>query len=63
MRFALAAIKHETNTFSPIATPLASFAIGRPDGVPMSGLEAVNALRGTNTPLSAFIDLAEKEAL
>ena len=60
MRFALAAIKHETNTFSPIATPLASFAIGRPDGVPMSGLEAVNTLRGTNTPLSAFIYLAEE---
>lgn len=61
MRFVLSAIKHETNTFSPIPTPLASFAIGRPDGVPMAGHDAVKALRGTNTPLSAFIDLAEKE--
>jgi microcystin degradation protein MlrC len=61
MRFVMAAILHETNTFSPIATPLASFAIGRPDGVPMSGLEAVNTLRGTNKPISAFIDLAEEE--
>jgi microcystin degradation protein MlrC len=61
MRFVMATIQHETNTFSPIVTPLASFAIGRPDGVPMSGLEAVNTLRGTNKPLSAFIDLAEEE--
>jgi microcystin degradation protein MlrC len=61
MRFVMATIQHETNTFSPIVTPLASFAIGRPDGVPMSGLEAVNILRGTNKPLSAFIDLAEEE--
>ena len=61
MRFVMATIQHETNTFSPIVTPLASFAIGRPDGVPMSGIEAVNTLRGTNKPLSAFIDLAEEE--
>ena len=61
MRFVMATIQHETNTFSPIVTPLASFAIGRPDGVPMSGLEAVNTLRGINKPLSAFIDLAEEE--
>jgi microcystin degradation protein MlrC len=61
MRFVLAAIKHETNTFSPITTPLASFAIGRPGGVPLSGAEAMNAFRGTNTPLSAFIDIAEKD--
>jgi microcystin degradation protein MlrC len=61
MRFVMATIQHETNTFSPIVTPLPSFAIGRPDGVPMSGLEAVNTLRGTNKPLSAFIDLAEEE--
>jgi len=61
MRFVLAAIKHETNTFSPIKTPLMSFAVGRPDGVPMQSAEAVETFRGTNTPLSAFIDLAERE--
>ena len=61
MRFVLATISHETNTFSPIPTTLASFAIGRPDGIPIQGDEAIAAYRGTNTPLSAFIDLAEKE--
>jgi microcystin degradation protein MlrC len=61
MRFVLATMSHETNTFSPIPTPLASFAIGRPDGLPISGAEAIETYRGTNTPLCAFIDLAEAE--
>ena len=61
MRFVIATIKHETNTFSPIRTPLASFAIGRPDGLPAAGSRAIEAFRGTNTPLCAFIDLAEEE--
>jgi microcystin degradation protein MlrC len=58
MRFVLANINHETNTFSPVPTPLSSFAIGRPGGKPVAGAEAVDAFRGTNTPLAAFIDLA-----
>ena len=49
MRFVLATISHETNTFSPIPTPLASFAIGRPAGMPIAGDEiaqlAVELLR------------------
>lgn len=61
MRFVLATISHETNTFSPIPTPLASFAIGRTDGMPIAGDEAIEAYRRTNTPICAFIDLAEKE--
>ena len=61
MRFVIATVKHETNTFSPIRTPLASFAIGRPDGLPAAGSQAIEAFRGTNTPLCAFIDLAEEE--
>jgi len=61
MRFVLATISHETNTFSPISTPLASFAIGRTDGMPIAGDEAIGAYRRTNTPICAFIDLAEKE--
>ena len=41
MRFVIATVKHETNTFSPIRTPLASFAIGRPDGLPAAGSRAI----------------------
>ena len=59
-RFVLANINHETNTFSPIPTPLSSFTIGRPDGKPVAGTEALNIFRGTNTALAAFIDLAEE---
>ncbi len=59
-RFVLANINHETNTFSPVPTPLSSFAIGRPDGKPAAGAEALNTFRGTNTALAAFIDLAEE---
>jgi microcystin degradation protein MlrC len=59
-RFVLANINHETNTFSPVPTPLSSFAIGRPDGKPAAGAEALNIFRGTNTALAAFIDLAEE---
>ena len=61
MRFVIAAIKHETNTFSPISTPLSSFAIGQPAGIPLAGAEAIDAFRGTNTPLCAFLDLAERQ--
>ena len=49
MRFVIATIKHETNTFSPIRTPLASFAIGRPDGLP-----AVELLRPFAAPIRPF---------
>jgi len=60
MRFVLANINHETNTFSPVPTPLSSFAVGRSEGKPVAGAEAVNTFRGTNTALAAFIDLAEE---
>ena len=40
-RFVAAMIKHETNTFSPIPTPLASFAVGYPSGRPPVGKSAM----------------------
>jgi microcystin degradation protein MlrC len=58
MRFLIAMMKHETNTFSPVPTPLARF--GRGGGVPR-GMEAVAAYRGTGTPAGAYLDLAERE--
>ncbi|KZD01557.1 M81 family metallopeptidase [Oceanibaculum pacificum] len=59
MHFLFAMMKHETNTFSPVPTPLERFARGR--GVPPEGQEAVAAYRGTQSALAAFIDIAEKE--
>lgn len=58
MRLVLAQMKHETNTFSPVPTPLARFGHGRE--LPWEGEEAIAEFRGTGTALGAFIELAEK---
>jgi len=58
MRLVIAQMKHETNTFSPVPTPLARFAHGTP--LPLEGRDVVAAYRGTGTAIGAFIELAEK---
>jgi microcystin degradation protein MlrC len=50
-------MKHETNTFSPVPTPLARFGRGREL---LRGAAAITAYRGTGTPAGAYLDLAEK---
>ena len=57
MRFVIAMMKHETNTFSPVPTPLKSFT----QHACHFGKDALRVFRGTNTPTAAFIDLAESE--
>jgi len=57
-RFVIALIKHETNTFSPIATPLSAFGHGNG---PSYGEDARAAFAGTNTPFAAFLDIARRE--
>ena len=57
MKLVIAQMKHETNTFSPVPTPLARFATSAE--VPPEGLAAVAAYRGTGSAIAAFIDLAE----
>src|SRR5499427_7024375 len=54
MRLLIAMMKHETNTFSPVPTPLERFG-------PLYGDAAVRAYRGTGTGLGAYLDLAERE--
>ena len=54
MKIVAARLNHETNTFSPLATPLAAFG---PDG-PTFGGAAFESARGTRTALGAFIDAA-----
>src|SRR5258705_6294359 len=54
MRVLTAMMKHETNTFSPVPTPLARFR-------PLYGEAAIRAYRGTGTGLGAYLDLAERE--
>ncbi|GAB2922506.1 M81 family metallopeptidase [Paraburkholderia jirisanensis] len=56
MKILIARMNHETNTFSPVPTPLAAF--GR-DG-PAFGAAAYAENKGMRTAMSAFIDAAEQ---
>ena len=58
MHIVIAQMKHETNTFSPVPTPIQRFAVGTP--MPHEGEAGVRALRGTGSAIGAFIELAEK---
>jgi microcystin degradation protein MlrC len=58
-RFVVAMMEHETNTFSPLATPLAAFSRGS-TGRPPSGAEAIAAYKSTNMGFAAFLDVAEQ---
>ncbi|CAG9167705.1 M81 family metallopeptidase [Cupriavidus pampae] len=52
MKILIARLNHETNTFSPVATPLESFD-------PQYGEQGYRAAKGSRTAAGAFIDLAE----
>ena len=56
-RVVAAMMQHETNTFSPVPTPLARF--GSPE-VP-TGEEVYRLFKGTGTGLGAFLDIADEE--
>ena len=56
MRIVAARMNHETNTFSPVPTPLSSFG---PDG-PTFGAAALESARRTRTGLGAFVDACEQ---
>ena len=58
MKLVIAQMKHETNTYSPVPTPLSRFAVG--GGVPPEGEAARAAYQGTGSAIAAFIDLAEQ---
>lgn len=53
----VASVSHETNTFSPIATPLHQFGNGQG---PLKGNAAYEAFRGTGTATGGLIELAER---
>ena len=60
MKVVIARLNHETNTFSPLPTPLAAFGAGDPHG-PSFGKDAHTAARGSATAMGAFIDMAERK--
>jgi len=49
MKLVIAQMKHETNTFSPVPTPLARFAQGRE--TPLTGNEIREAFRDTGSAI------------
>jgi microcystin degradation protein MlrC len=62
-RFVVAGMLHETNTFSPVATPLASFfsraaAVDPAHGSMLTGRRAIDAYAGTNIAFAAFLEAA-----
>ena len=59
MRVVIAMMKHETNTFSPVPTPIERFARGYP--LPPRGTDALKAFKGTGSAMAAFIDICERE--
>lgn len=59
MRVVIAMMKHETNTFSPVPTPIERFARGYP--MPPRGEEALRAFKGTGSAMAAYIDICERE--
>ena len=61
MRFVLAEMMHETNTFSPIPTPLDAFSMGTGRSGPVLGTADVLArFEGTNTSLGGLIQAARE---
>ena len=61
MRFVTAVMRHETNTFSPLPTPLEAFGRTARGAGPPRGAAAITAYQGTNNPIAAFLDLAREE--
>ena len=55
-KFVVAMMMHETNTFSPLPTPIESFARAGALGGPA----AIKEAEGTNTSLGGFIEVARK---
>ena len=58
MRLLIAQMKHETNTFSPVPTPLERFVLGGKQ--PYEGAEIRSEFKGTGTAIGAFLELAER---
>jgi microcystin degradation protein MlrC len=56
MKFVIAQMQHETNTFSPVPTPWEEFG---PKG-PYLGRDASAAMQGKGMAMAAFLDLAAK---
>jgi microcystin degradation protein MlrC len=55
MKIVIAQMQHETNTFSPVATPWEAFG----NNGPYLGRDGYEATKGTRLAMAAFLDLAD----
>jgi len=58
LKLVIAQMKHETNTFSPVPTPLSAFS--RVSAWPPEGDDAIREAAGTETGLGALLKVAEE---
>lgn len=61
MTIVIAQLKHETNTFSPVPTPLSRFT--RVGETPPCGEAAIREYRNTGSAIAAMIDLVEEAGM
>ena len=59
MKCIVAMMQHETNTFSPLATPLKSFASGVGLNLPPSGQQAIDIYGKADFAFAAMIEVAQ----
>jgi microcystin degradation protein MlrC len=57
VKFVIAHLQHETNTFSPVPTRWEAFG----GNGPLIGRDAFDAMKDTRLPMAAYLDLARKE--
>jgi len=57
MRIVIAQMSHETNTYSPVPTPLSRFSRWSPE--PVEGNQAIEAFRGTASCMGGFLQVCE----
>lgn len=61
MKFLLATIKHETNTFSPVPTDIARFSLG--EAMPITGERAKLLRKGTGTAIGGYMEVLESNGI
>ena len=60
MQIVIAQMSHETNTFSPVPTPLARFSrFSQGLSTPLEGKDAYAAFKGTGSCMGGFIQVCE----
>ena len=59
MKCLIAMMQHETNTFSPLATPLAAFGAGAGLTSPPGGAQAIEIYGAADFAFSGMIDVAQ----